>query len=213
MIVDSVEVGPIQATCYLVTDRDGGTGMVIDPGDEPDLILAMIARHRVTVTQILLTHGHLDHVLAVDAVRKATGAPVSLGQKDLPLYEMVPAQAAAFDMKAVQPGRPDKLLAGGETFRVGGLSVKVIATPGHSPGGVCYLVSDAHGSALFSGDTLFAGGIGRTDLWGGSHKQLLESIRLSILTLDAKTPVYPGHGEATTVGDERDYNLFLHDEM
>lgn len=201
MEINCLTVGPIQENCYLLTD--GADAVVIDPGDEPDDILSAIEGK--TLQLIICTHAHLDHVGAVEGLRKATNAPFCLHRNDVPLLDAVPSMARLFGLVPFQPPKPDRILEGGETLTAGNISLKVLATPGHTPGGICLLGN----GVLFSGDTLFAGSVGRTDLPGGSHAQLMQGIQTQLLTLADEVVVYPGHGPRTTIGTERRGNPFL----
>ncbi|MEW6368830.1 MAG: MBL fold metallo-hydrolase [Acidobacteriota bacterium] len=212
MIIDAVCVGMFQVNCYLLADESAGIGVLVDPGDEGESILEMIRGHGVNVSDILITHSHLDHVGALDEVRDALGARVHMNPKELPMFERVPAQGLAFGLRMRQPRAPEEELIDDQVLQLGGLAIRVIETPGHSPGGVCLLLEQP-GRLLLTGDTLFAGGIGRTDLWGGSYDQLIDSIKKRLLSLDDDLAVYPGHGPPTTIGEERRNNPFLQDGL
>ena len=189
MEVKSFAVGPLAANCYVVSA--GGDAVVVDPGAEAARIIKAVGERRVAA--ILATHGHSDHVGAVKELAAATGAPFMVPAGDLALAEKyVGAQAAV-------------PLNDGDRLDFGDISLKVIATPGHTPGSSCFYAP----GLLFSGDTLFAGGVGRTDLPGGSSDALFSSIRERIFTLAGDTVVYPGHGERTTVARERESNPFF----
>jgi hydroxyacylglutathione hydrolase len=206
MILEGFPVGPVQANCYLFGDDVAGELFVIDPGDEPERILAAVRRHGGRVAAIVNTHGHFDHVMAVEAVRRATGAPFWIHEAERELLAEGPARAKEIFGVEVPPSpAPDRWLKDGELLRVGSLGLTVRHTPGHSPGGVCLL-----GDGLaFVGDTLFAGSIGRTDLPGASMDVLLESIARVLLPLPDDTICYPGHGPETTIGEERRSNPFV----
>lgn len=202
--VTTIPVGPLGANAYLVLSA--GDALLIDPGEEPQRIAQAVKKSGASkISAIVLTHGHFDHAGATADLHKATGAPVLLHRADLPLYRNASQQARLFGFPPFTVPEPGRLLAGGETIPFGRSLLKVLHTPGHTPGGVCLLV-EGH---LFSGDTLFAGSIGRTDLPGGSSREILESIRRQLLTLPDETTVYPGHGPATTIGRERRSNPFL----
>ncbi len=196
----NLEVGPLPTNCYLVGEA-GGEAAVVDPGEEPDRILAELARHNLSLRYILLTHGHPDHIGAVARVREVTGAPVLAHAAEEPVL------ALGLDIfgRPMPRVAPERWLADGEELPLGPGKVRVIHTPGHTPGGVCYLLGDD----LFSGDTLFAGSVGRTDLPGGSQTDLLYSIWKKILVLPGTVRVHPGHGPSTALEEERDSNPFL----
>lgn len=208
MILDRLPVGMFQCNCYLIGDPETKRGMLIDPGDEAEAILRMVRKHDVTVTDIVLTHAHLDHVCGVQMIRRETGATVHLNEKDLPLYQHVQKQGRMFGLEVEQPDAPDRYLIHDQVIGSGGLTLRVIETPGHSPGSVSLLIESGNG-LLFTGDTLFAGSIGRTDLWGGSYDQIIESIKTRLLTFEHDVPVHPGHGDLTSIGEERRFNPFL----
>jgi glyoxylase-like metal-dependent hydrolase (beta-lactamase superfamily II) len=187
--IETVTVGPLATNCYLV--GSGGGVVIVDPGAQARKLVAAVAGRPVEA--VLLTHGHSDHAGAVDEVVSATGAPWFVSAAD-------EALAAKYARTA-----PSGVLQDGEPLTFGSTTWEVLATPGHTPGSVCF-----HGpGVLFSGDTLFAGGVGRTDLAGGSTEALFASLRDRILTLPDETAVYPGHGEATTIGRERETNPYV----
>lgn len=205
MKIKTLLVGMIETNCYLAYDRPGGDGVIIDPGDEADRIAAEITRLGFTPKAILLTHGHGDHIGAVPELCRRLNVPLYAGKGEESML------ASPEENLSAQIGYPvscppcERLLVDGETLAIGSLSFIVIATPGHSPGGVCYL----SGKTLFCGDTLFAGSIGRTDFPGCSHKRLIASITDKLLVLPDDIVCYPGHGPTTTIGDERRDNPFL----
>jgi hydroxyacylglutathione hydrolase len=202
---ETITNGPFQENCYLVWDDEVMTGILIDPGDEPDRILAFVESKGVSLEGIFNTHGHLDHAGGVAAIVRELNIPFALHPGDLPLVNSIKEQAAAFGMTPTEIPRVDRELSDGDVFTIGGHTVKTYFTPGHTQGGVCFHV----GNLLFVGDTLFQGSIGRTDLPGGSHPQLLKSIRDRLLPLDDWTQVMSGHGPFTTIGFERTHNPFL----
>ena len=205
--ITSLIVGPFAVNCYLVSDPETADAVIIDPGDEPDRILEAVNRSGCTPRAILLTHGHADHFGAVDPLREALGVPVMIGRDDAPLLVDAAANGSALFGMPMTAAPADRTVQDEELLAFGRLSFRVLATPGHTPGGVSYL-DERHG-AVFCGDTLFAGSVGRTDLPGGSMERLLESIERKLLTLPDGTVCYPGHGPQTTVAAERSANPFL----
>lgn len=198
--------GIFEENCFILADRDRGEAVLVDPGEEADLFLARLDTERLALRGIWLTHGHLDHVMGVGRVVERTGVPVWLHPADRPLYDAVPQQAASLlGIEVPPPPAPDYDLADGDAVRVGDAVFDVLHVPGHSPGHVAFVMR----GAAVSGDVLFAGSVGRTDLPGGSAETLLRSIRERLATLPDDTVVYPGHGPATTVGSEKATNPFL----
>lgn len=206
VILEGFPVGPIGANCYIYGDGEAGEAVVIDPGDEPDRILAAVGRLGVRVVAVVNTHGHFDHVQAVEAVRRATGAPFLIHEAEREVLESGPARARVMFGIEVPPSPiPDRWLREGDRIPVGGLVLEVRHTPGHSPGGVCLLGR----GLVFTGDTLFSGSIGRTDIPGGDYETLVESIRRVLIPLPDETVCYPGHGPPTTIGEEKRTNPFV----
>ncbi len=216
MIHEILPVGFLQCNCSVVGDSETREAIVIDPGDEVDRILEIIARHNLKVRLILNTHAHIDHVGGLQKMQQATGAPVLMHSEDLELYRRLPMQATWLGMPAPAMIEVDGLLREGDAVRWGRYEARILHTPGHTRGSVClYLPADAlpekveEAGKLFAGDTLFAGSIGRTDLWGGSFDEIMRSIHSKLLALPDETLVYPGHGPATTIGEEREFNPFV----
>ena len=205
MIIKQLTVGPIMANCFILGCEDTLQAAVIDPGDEADRILQVLAGDKLTVTQIINTHGHFDHVSANKPMKEATGAPISIHPLDAPMLTTLSRSAAAWGLSAEDSPEPDKTIEDGDTISVGNLAIKVLHTPGHTPGGVSLLVAEA----VFVGDTLFQGSIGRTDFPGGDFETLRDSIHNKLFTLDEKTTVYPGHNQPTTIGHEKRSNPFV----
>jgi hydroxyacylglutathione hydrolase len=208
MIHEVIPVGWLQCNCSIVGDEASGEAVVIDPGDEIEHIQEVLRRHNLRVRYIIATHAHIDHVGGIEQLQKATGAAVGLHAADLPLYRNLAAQAAWLGVKPPGTVEIDQILKGGDRLRAGPLSLEVFHTPGHSPGSLS-LYLEGEQPRIFSGDTLFQGSVGRTDLWGGSYEQLLRSIAGTLFLFPDETPVFPGHGPATTIGRERGSNPFL----
>jgi glyoxylase-like metal-dependent hydrolase (beta-lactamase superfamily II) len=207
MIHEILPVGPLQCNCSVIADENTREAMVIDPGDDIEDILAILGTNRLTVKQIVITHAHIDHVGGAMKLKKATGAPILLNQNDSALLKMLDVQAAWLGMAIPGPVQIDQSLANGDKVKSGSLSADVIHTPGHTEGSICLYFAPE--KKLIAGDTLFAGSIGRTDLPGGSYKKIIESLHERVLALPDETVVVPGHGELTTIGQERDSNPFL----
>ena len=216
MIHEILPVGWLQCNCSVVGDPETREAIVIDPGDEVERILEIVTRHDLKVRAILNTHAHIDHVGGLRKTQQATGAPVLMHAEDLELYRHLDMQAAWIGIRAPAITEVDGFLREGEDVRWGCYQARVMHTPGHTRGSVClYLPADSAAGAaepgkLFAGDTLFAGSIGRTDLWGGSFEEIMRSLQGKLLALPDETLVYPGHGPATTIGEERESNPFLH---
>ncbi len=218
IIHEILPVGLLRCNCSILGDSETREALVVDPGDEIDRILALLAHHRLTVRAIVSTHAHIDHVGGLYKLKQATGAPVLMHADDFDLYRHLDMQAAWLGVPAPAVTQIDEPLREGDAVRWGRFSAGVLHTPGHTPGSVSlYLpelvgpsgAANAHPGRLLAGDTLFAGSIGRTDLWGGSMEKILHSIRYKLLALPDETEVYAGHGPATTIGREREENPFL----
>jgi hydroxyacylglutathione hydrolase len=207
MILETFPVGPLRCNCTILGDEATGEAMVIDPGDNVAQILARLARHKLTLKQIVVTHGHIDHVGGAVQLKKATGAPVLLNQNDLPLLKMMDMQAGWLGIAPPEVAPPDVSAEDGMVAGISGHTAQVLHTPGHTQGSIC--LHFAPENLLIAGDTLFAGSIGRTDLPGGDGRQILRSLHDRLLTLPDATRVIPGHGPETTIGQERESNPFL----
>lgn len=214
MLLEVHAVEPFFKNGYVVGCERTREGVVIDPGDEVELLLRDVARHALSVRYIFLTHAHLDHVTGVARARQALGAAVALHRDDLFLYDAVVQQGLAFGFRIGPQPAPDLFYdTSGAPLAFGDYTVRVHHTPGHCPGGVCLQIGekDREGRHLFVGDTLFAGSIGRTDLPGGDYETLLRSLRNVLLNFPDDYEVYSGHGPMTTIGEERRSNPFLRD--
>jgi hydroxyacylglutathione hydrolase len=207
MIHEILPVGPLQCNCSVIGDETTREAMVIDPGDDIEDVLALIRKHNLTVKQIVITHAHIDHVGGAMKLRAATGAPILLNQNDYALLKMLDAQAAWLGMATPGKVEIDQSVGQADTVKAGSLTANVIHTPGHTEGSVClYFPTE---KKLIAGDTLFAGSIGRTDLPGGSFQKIINSLHEKVLALPDDTIVVPGHGDLTTIGEERETNPFL----
>ena len=211
MLIESRAAPPFMKNGFVLADEATREGVLIDPGDEVEELLAVIAEQRLTIRYILLTHAHLDHITGVGRAREVLGVPVVLHEDDRPLYDAIVQQGIAFGFRLQPQPAPDRYYAPGDVFRFGRYEVRAHHTPGHSPGGVCLEVTEPGSPqrTLVVGDTLFAGSIGRTDLPGGHHPTLIKSIRDVLFPFGDDAIVHPGHGESTTIGEERRSNPFL----
>lgn len=205
MITESLEVGAFAENCYLVACEKTRKGVVIDPGDEIPRIVSSIKTLEIDITQILLTHGHLDHVKEVAAFKKEFDAPILMHANDQFLLDNLPVQAAAFGMTTAGIPTIDRYIVEGDIISFGECQFSVLHTPGHSPGSVTF-VDDKH---AFVGDVVFSGSVGRTDLPGGNMNILVDTIKTKLLPLGDAVLAYPGHGPPTTMGHERKFNPFL----
>jgi hydroxyacylglutathione hydrolase len=211
----TVPVGMLHCNCSIVGDPVTREALVVDPGDEVSRILELLGRHKLTVKAIVSTHAHIDHVGGLHKLHQYTGAPIMMHRDDVSLYQGMDVQAAFLGVPPPEVAEIDQFLTDGDTLQWGSLAAHVMHTPGHSPGSISlYLPPDARkiaaaGPQLFAGDTLFAGSIGRVDLWGGSMEQIMDSLRGKLMQLPDNTVVHPGHGPRTTIGEERQSNPFL----
>src|SRR5579859_495066 len=203
-------VGPVQENCFIVREKGSSRGVIIDPGEEADRLLGALASLGIeSVEAILLTHTHFDHVGAVAPVARATGAPVYCPELETQVLANIMDYVPWPGFGPFESYEADHTVAGGETLELGGLNFEVVFTPGHSPGHVTYALVDEQQAALFSGDVLFEGSVGRTDLPGGDWPTLLASIESLLGRFPAEATVYPGHMGTTTLGRERATNPFL----
>jgi hydroxyacylglutathione hydrolase len=207
MDVRMLTVGAVAENCFLFRRDDDERALIVDPGDEPERILKPVDELGLTVEAILLTHCHFDHIGAVAPVAKATGAPVYCPEIEVPVLADIMSFVPWPGFGPYESYDADETVAGGETLELAGFEIDVLFTPGHSPGHVTYAIPDE--GAMFSGDVLFKGSVGRTDLPGGDGPTLLESIRTLVEGYPPETTVYPGHMGITTLGDERATNPFL----
>ncbi len=211
MILETRAVPPFMKNGFVIGCEESREGVVIDPGDDVDLLLEAVDQHGLAIRYVLLTHAHLDHITGVRRAKEVLGAPVVLHRDDNPLYEAVVEQGQMFGLEIEAQPPVDRFYDGPGPWAFGRYAAWVHHTPGHCPGGVCLAVGrpDRAARDLFVGDTLFAGGIGRTDLPGGSLPTLLRSIREVLFSFPDETVVYSGHGEPTTIGREKRTNPFL----
>ena len=205
MKIIKLAVGPLGANCYIIYCEKTLQGAVIDPGGNGKDIIDIINRDNIKLACIINTHGHADHIAANDEIKEATGAPVFIHGADGKMLTSAQGNLSSYIGNNLICQPADRLLTDGEKFMVGEIEFAVIHTPGHTPGGICLLANEI----LFSGDTLFEQSIGRSDFPGGSHSQLINSIKNKLLVLPDHITVWPGHGPGTTIGDERQTNPFI----
>jgi glyoxylase-like metal-dependent hydrolase (beta-lactamase superfamily II) len=205
MVIETLVVGPIQANCFIVGCEETREAIVIDPGDEVNRILAGLRKNSLELKYIVNTHGHFDHVGANKALKEAGQALILIHRGDAPLLTELSRMAAVWGMRVDNSPPPDRFLEDGDQVVFGTISLKVIHTPGHSEGGISLYTP----KVVFVGDTLFAGSIGRTDFPGGDYDTLISGVRNRLFVLGDDVAVYPGHGPATTIGQERRFNPFF----
>jgi hydroxyacylglutathione hydrolase len=208
MIHEILPVGALQCNCSVFGDEQSREAIVIDPGDNIDQILAILAKHALKVKAIVITHAHIDHIGGAAKLKAATGAPVHMNASDQELYDTLEMQAGWLGMKTPEKTSIDTEARDGDTLRLGVAVFHVLHTPGHTQGSISLWIPAEN--KLIAGDTLFRDSIGRTDLPGGDGRQILRSIRDKLLILPDDAAVVPGHGESTTIGRERERNPFLH---
>jgi hydroxyacylglutathione hydrolase len=207
MIRETFPVGPLHCNCTLLGNEATREAIVIDPGDDVSGILQRLARHRFTLKQIIVTHAHIDHIGGAAQLKRVTGAPVLLNQRDLPVLAMMEMQAGWLGVATPEIVTLDVSAEDGSKVGIADLKAEVLHTPGHTPGSICLHFPAEN--LLLAGDTLFAGSIGRTDLPGGDTQQILRSLHTRLLPLPENTLVVPGHGIETSIGSERETNPFL----
>lgn len=205
--IKTIVVGFLEVNCYIVWDSETLKGIIIDPGDNANDILSFVKENNLNIRYIFNTHGHVDHIGANNAVKTALNCKVGIHPNDKEMLGDSFKNGADFLMFNYTRCHYDLLLADNYEIKVNNFSIKVIHTPGHSQGGICFLIPKE--KILFSGDTLFSGGIGRADFYGGDYKQLISSIEKKLFVLDPQTKVYPGHGEPTTIAKEKESNPFF----
>jgi hydroxyacylglutathione hydrolase len=209
MFLQTIPVGSFQCNCSILGDEDSGTAVVIDPGDEAERISKILAAQGLTVSHIVHTHAHIDHIGGSAEFQRLCGGKAHLHQDDQWLFEHLDMQGQMLGVSVTEKVALDSHLEEGDRFDLGPAKLEVIHTPGHSPGSCCFLIERDGRPLLFAGDTLFQGSIGRTDLWGGDSAQILTSLRGKIMDLSDETTVITGHGPNTTIGQERRSNPYI----
>ena len=207
MILEKLTVGPFQENCYIVGDEASGTGVLFDPGDEAARISITVERTNLEISQIVITHAHIDHVGAVVALVDEYSCPVLMHAEAEPMLKQLPNQALMMGLRFGKVPAVDGYIEDGEILEVGALRFEALYTPGHAPGHLAFYAADE--GLVLSGDALFAGSVGRVDLPGGSMEVLMQSISERLLVLPDTTAVHSGHGPETTIGEERAHNPFL----
>ncbi|MGC1381571.1 MAG: MBL fold metallo-hydrolase [Candidatus Baltobacteraceae bacterium] len=211
MIVTTFPVGPLACNCTIVADEASGEAVVVDGGDGVDEVAAYLEQRGWRAASLVHTHAHIDHIGDLGRLRELTGGRGLLHPADLPLYRTLELQAGWLGLMRAPPVVAlDGELLDGDLLRAGGVEFEVLHTPGHTPGSICISVQGGDERLLLTGDTLFAGSIGRWDLGGTSMEDIVDSIRTKLLPYDDVTPVIPGHGPSTTIGIERRSNPYLH---
>lgn len=205
MFLKTVVVGPLEVNCYIIADEKNKEAAVIDPGDNSDEILDIISKNNLNLKFIINTHAHFDHIGAIGKIKDATGAEFLIHEMETHVLKTLPSQNLIFGIKVDTPPAPDRFLKDNEELILGDIKLKILYTPGHSPGGICIHAD----GVVFTGDTLFAGSIGRTDLPGGDYNTLINSIKKKLLPLEDETIVLPGHGPKSAIKEEKEYNPFL----
>ncbi len=208
LLVASFPVGPLECNCSIIACPETGEAAIIDPGGDADEIIKAAAEHGLTIKYLLHTHAHFDHVLGSAEIKKKTGAQICLHKEDTWLYENLHMQGSLFGFKIPAQPPVDRYLQDDEELAIGNIKTRVIHTPGHTPGSLCFTLGGKE-SLLFAGDTLFKQSIGRTDLWGGSFEKIIQSIKERLFKLDDATNVICGHGPATSIWAEKKSNPFL----
>lgn len=212
LISETFAVGPLDCNCTILADETTGDAIVVDGGDGVDEVVERLQRRGRRARYLIHTHAHIDHVGDMGRLRSLTGAPALLHAADLPLYRTLALQARWIGLATAPPVvETDGALRDGDELTIGKVRCRVLHTPGHTPGSVCFEADDGDKTTLLTGDTLFAGSIGRWDLGGTSMEDIVNSIRTKLLPYDDATPVIPGHGPFTTIGIERTSNPYLVD--
>lgn len=208
MLIETFPVGLLQCNCTILGDEEAREAIVIDPGDDAAEILRRLEEQSLVLKQIVCTHAHIDHVGAIYELQERSQTPAGIHKADLLLFENLEVQAQWIGLPAPKRGVIDHFLEDGKAVACRGIEIGILHTPGHTPGSVTFHLPGDH-NILFTGDTLFMQGIGRTDLWGGSYPDIIKSIQEKLMNFADDTVVIAGHGQSTTIGHERRSNPFL----
>jgi|SRR6185369_9339799 len=209
MLIETIVVGPLGVNCLILGDKQSKEGIVVDPGADGEMILAAVARLGLTVKYVVNTHGHFDHVGGNRQLQSETGAELLIHENDLALLQQASRSGRNYGLVVEDSPAPTRYLTDGLRLDFGRRTLEVLHTPGHTPGGCSLLLRNEQ--VVITGDTLFADSVGRTDLPGGSHAQLIASIKEKLMPLPDQTVVWPGHGPSTTIGQERRCNPYLNE--
>ena len=208
MMLEILTVGALATNCYILGDEETQQGVVIDPGGDFEIIEAHLKKLKLSVKYIILTHGHVDHIGALSQLKKATKAEILIHSKDSAMLYDPNQNLSIFSGDEIIATKADKTLEEGDIIQCGGIKIKVLHTPGHTPGGISLLTD----KMIFTGDALFCGSIGRTDFPGSSYQELISSIKDRLLSKDDDFIIYPGHGPSSTIGEEKRHNPFLNEK-
>ncbi len=205
MIFKRFVTGALEVNCYLVADEETHEGIIVDPGDNSQEIMDFIKEHQIKIKYIINTHCHFDHIGGNSFFKEQTGALFAIHNAEKPMLDRAQIGARTWGFNIEKSPEPDLYLKEGDILKIGNITVEIIHTPGHSPGGICLKIDDK----IITGDTLFAGGIGRTDFPGGNYDTLIKSIKEKLFIYPNSTKIYPGHGPASTIENEKIYNPFF----
>ena len=209
MLFETIVVGPLGVNCFILGDKQSNEGMIVDPGADCEMILAAVHHFGITVKYIVNTHGHFDHIGCNRTLKEKTGAQLLAHKEDVQFLVNAARSAQKYGLTVENSPEPDVFLTDGMKLELGRRVIEVLHTPGHTQGGCClYLANE---KLVITGDTLFADSVGRTDLPGGSHDQLIQSIKAKLMPLPDDTVVWPGHGPSSTIGQERSFNPYLNE--